>query len=220
MHHPKHRRLLLTSIALMLSACATTGDWFKSDKVKGPRIGPNNARAEVLHRCTASNGIFNIYSSNAGGSCISAFKGPSGALIEMANVRQSVDAHLRTLEDFSTWQLKSTGSSSFYRAPFSFYLLTVNPVIVLATRTPDRKYSSGCEGPMRGSPCASSSLIQEGFGWEELPIATDVAYWFAPGHTKGKTEIHLADLPLRISVPGATALIGMRDGRWYFEREK
>ena len=214
------KKVLSILAVVLFCGCATTGDWFRSDKVKGPLIGPAGARAEVFHRCTSGNGILNIYSSNAGGSCITAFKGPSGNLVEMGSISDSIDAHLQTLEGFSTWRFERTGSQSWYRAPLKFDILTIDPTIVLATPAPTHRRFGPTGGPMHGTPRMGSRLIEEGFLFDALPVATDVAYLFVPGVTKGLVEIRGDALPHRFSVAGATGLLSVQNGKWFFERER
>src|SRR5687768_3750907 len=145
-------RSLIAAAAVLLVGCATWSDWQKVDSKLGPIAGPGTKQSEVFHRCSRGNVVAQMYASS-GGMCETAFLAADGTLVEMDALQQSIDAYLQTLSTFKAWPLENTGTYSYYRPPLRFYLLTFQPIVVLAVPETGTKFRSHCGGPMNGHTC-------------------------------------------------------------------
>ena len=207
------------TLLFVLSACATWSEWEPSERIVGPIAAAGNARSKVMHRCTAGNVVESAYSSS-GGRCKTAFKLPSGQLLDMADLELTIDNYLASLEGSASWPIRKHGSYSKYEPPYKFYLLSLEPTVVLVLPFPAGKYRGyGCGGPANGNRCVGSALLDEGYPYEELPKADSEAYWFSPGKTSGLVPVATQNGRYRFPTAIVNASLARIEGQWTFARE-
>ncbi|MCX7197855.1 MAG: hypothetical protein NTW37_07675 [Proteobacteria bacterium] len=138
----------------------------------------------------------------------------------MEDLEQQLDDYLRSLDGFSSWPTTEDKTGASHAPPYRFYLLSLQPTLVLVVPAPaGRAWRGSCGGPANRNTCISSKLLPEGYPYATLPKTDGEAFWFAPGVTRGLVPVLTQDGRYRFPANVATASLVQKDGQWAFFRE-
>jgi hypothetical protein len=184
------RVLACTLIAAALGGCFLKVPFWESKPWQGPLI-EGNRYAAVVERCEMGpRGISDVIY------CDRAFVDHNGKKVNVAQLKDSIDAFLPKVAPLIPWVKVDHGDKLSPRAPqrgripYRLHILTISPLIMLAVpdKDPRRSYCSGHIFERGCMPTAKLDL--EPYWWKLTPNVQFGTFWFSP-----ELDVKMVPLP-------------------------
>lgn len=225
---------LLTVLAISSAISGCAGLIWESTGYDGPII-ENKTMARLERSCARD--LFNYRY------CKMAFVNRNGDHIDMNDIRDEIDGSLFKLPSVLPWvqstrhtkRLRYGNYETIYyspsgkridkplrvkagRIPFSFYILTISPTVVLAVPI-DPSVINRCSRQYDNS-CMLSKRTEGGYYWySREPKVSPKSFWFIPNEDIGPVYIPNNSKKYSIQLEDSVINLSSRDGLWIHTRE-
>jgi hypothetical protein len=199
-----HKRYLL--LLITLSGCGLPDVRWHPVTTTGPYISETR-QSQLMQRCDAPRIMVDARR------CDFAFTTKEGVLEVEKTVVPVLDDYVKNLPEFQSWP---TGYGQMKVPPYKFFLLTLEPMILVAIPANNHRQSS-CASILT---CIYSRVITIGYSYGPVVEIGDGSLWFSPGTTKGLLPLPSEGNEFKFPVPQIDASL-VRDGKqWKFFRQK
>ena len=190
--------------------------WSMVDK-DGPLL-LGNQHALTLKRCAIISGFMSK------GPCEVAFVDHKKRKVAWNNIREKIDAHLNSIPEFEPWvSIAREDSSSCMayrrevrcRIPYKLNLLTISPMVVLATPY-SNKMRLYCRGPPEGG-CISGRSHNSYFYRGSIDVIPESLIFF-PEEPFGVVPIPNDTQHFEIQLPDSSLILDAENGQWKVSR--
>jgi hypothetical protein len=173
---------------LSLTSCAVTGEWlWREASNETSVVMPDGRFAKRLEKC--HRGLL------GGQYCSQAYGRKDGLVVEIPEVRKSIESFLLSLPESNTWELlprdKSQGDTRTKRVPYRLQLVSLRPVVVVGVPrgfrnpTSELKYETAvrednCPKDIHCIYSTSEMITSLSLELSGALPAVEGAFWFSP----------------------------------------
>jgi len=206
--------------SLGIYGCGMPGLVWKEASITGSSqegaLNVGNTRPPLQSQCGTTGWMENSPT------CNYAFIDSTGRRVNIEYLRRELDKLAEQLPQLHPW-ITNTDSHRDARLPYTFFLLTISPAVVLVvpnqTGEPYR-WPCGTEPPAKAGCLPSQSFRSNAYWYRESPPVSEGTFWFSPSSPGNTFSIDANSPEVTITVGEATLRFVSSNGKWTVSRER